>query len=80
MRRPPRDRFAPLDEAVALGSAEQRGLTAFVVADRTWRQFGDWSGIEVTALLSHAYFKHYAWTLDFDRQTHLLHEPAPEGP
>jgi hypothetical protein len=48
-------------------------VTAFVVTDRTWRQFGDGSGLDVTALLSHAYFKQYAWTLDFDRQVYMLH-------
>jgi hypothetical protein len=33
---------------------------------------GDWSGLDVTALLSHAYFKAYTWTLDFDSQSYWL--------
>ena len=44
---------------IALGSAERRGVTAFIVTNRMWRQFGDWSHLDVTALLSHAYFKAY---------------------
>lgn len=72
--RPPRgNRFAEIPWPIALGSAERDGMTAFVVTDRTWRRFGDWSHVDVTALLSHAYFKAYAWTLDFEEQVYWLH-------
>ena len=71
---PDADRFANIP-SIALGSAKRHDVTAFVVTNRMWRQFGDWSHLDVTALLSHAYFKAYTWTLDFDRQMYWLHEP-----
>ena len=54
-------------------------MTAVVVPDRTWRAFGEWSGIRVEALLSHAFLKHYAWTIDFDRRVYLLHDRAGQA-
>jgi hypothetical protein len=51
-------------------------MTAVAVPDRTWRAFGDWSGIRVDALLSHAFLKRYTWTIDFDRHVYLFHEAA----
>ena len=74
---PDADRFAKIPWPVALGSAKRHDMTAFVVTNRTWRQFGDWSQIDVTALLSHAYFNAYTWTLDFDAQIYWFREPAP---
>ena len=71
--------FAAIPWPVALGSAERDDMTAFVVSNRTWRQFGDWSRLKVAALLSHAFFKRYSWTLDFDRQVYWLHEAASEA-
>jgi hypothetical protein len=79
VRQPPGGRFAEIPWSVALGSAERCGLTAFVVGDGTWRRLADWSHLDVTALLSHAYFKRYTWTLDFDSQIYWLHEAAPEN-
>jgi hypothetical protein len=69
---PASGRFAEIPQSIALGSVAQNGTTAFVVPDRTWRAFGDWSGIRVDALLSHAFLKKYAWTIDFDRRVYAF--------
>ena len=73
---PSAGRFAEIPGPVALGPVRQHGMTAVVVPDRTWRAFGEWSGIRVEALLSHAFLKHYAWTIDFDRRVYLLNDGA----
>jgi hypothetical protein len=65
--------FAAIPQSIALGPLRQDGMTAVVVSDRTWREFGDWSGIRVEALLSHAFLKRYAWTIDFERRVFLFH-------
>jgi hypothetical protein len=64
--------FLEIKESVQLGNAAQPGLLAYVVPDSTWRSFGDWSGIDVTVLLSQAFFAHYAWTIDFPRRQYTL--------
>ena len=51
---PPEGCFAEIPGPVALGALRQQGMTAVAVPDRMWRDFGDWSGIRVEALLSHA--------------------------
>ncbi|MBY0564714.1 MAG: retroviral-like aspartic protease family protein [Hyphomonadaceae bacterium] len=67
-------RFAELPVSVRLGPVEASGLTAFEVSDTVWRNgFGDWNGVNVEALISHGFLKHWAWTLDFDRQRLLFH-------
>jgi hypothetical protein len=69
----PRDgRVAELPGSVWLGGAEQSRLTAYPVPARTWREFGDWSGVRVEALLSHGFLKNYAWTLDFEHRRFWL--------
>ena len=70
---PPEGCFAEIPGPVGLGPLRQQGMTAVAVPDRTWRGFGDWSGIRVEALLSHAFLKHYAWTIDFDRRVYVFH-------
>jgi hypothetical protein len=64
--------FLEIEESVQLGGATQPGLLAYVVPDSTWRSFGDWNGIDVTVLLSQAFFTHYAWTIDFPRRMYTL--------
>ncbi len=73
---PSAGRFAEIPRSIALGRLRQDGMTAVAVPDRTWRDFGDWSGIRVEALLSHAFLKNYAWTIDFDRHVYLFHEAS----
>lgn len=70
---PSNGRFAEIPWPTALGPLRQDGLTAVAVPDRTWRGFGDWSGICVEALLSHAFLKHYRWTIDADRHVYTFH-------
>jgi hypothetical protein len=77
---PKADEFAEIRAPVALGAAAQLGLKAYVVPERTWRAFGDWSGMNVAALLSHAFFRHYRWTIDFDRHVFTLQKPAASCP
>jgi hypothetical protein len=74
LRAPSGHAFAAIPSPVGVGSAVRERLTAFVVSNRTWRQFGTWNGLDVTALLSHAFLKHFAWTLDFDRQVYWLRD------
>jgi hypothetical protein len=69
---PPAGRFAEMPWSLALGPLRQEGLTAVAVPDGVWRDFGDWSGIRVEALLSHACLKQYAWTIDFDRHVYTF--------
>ena len=50
---PPAGRFAEIPGPIALGALRQNGLTAVAVPNRVWRDFGDWNGMRVDALLSH---------------------------
>ena len=75
---PSADRFAEIPCSVGLGPLRQDGLTAMAVPERTWRDFGAWSGIGVEALLSHAFLKKYAWTIDFERRVFLFHAATDE--
>ncbi len=70
---PAAGRFAEIPGPIALGPLRQEGMTAVAVPDRVWRDFGDWSGIRVEALLSYAFLKNYAWTIDFDRRVYVFH-------
>ncbi|WP_171064746.1 retropepsin-like aspartic protease, partial [Actinomadura soli] len=53
-------------EPVSLGPLAQRHRLVATTRSRTtpWRSFG---GVRIDGLLSHAFLKAYAWTLDFDR-------------
>lgn len=64
--------IAPLSPPIFLGGAEQSGQRAMVLPDAGWSAFGQWGGIGVNALISQGFLKHYAWTLDFDRQIMTL--------
>ena len=72
-------RFAELPGPVAVGPALRGGLTAYPIPDPTWRDFGDWGGIRVDALVSWGYLRHFSWTIDFDRRQYLFGE-APGQP
>jgi hypothetical protein len=70
---PSEGRFTEISWPVVLGPLRQFGLTAVAVPNRTWRAFGTRGGIGVEALLSHAFLKEYAWTIDFERRVYLFH-------
>jgi len=55
-----------------LGATSQNGQRAMVLSDAAWGAFGTFGGIEVHGLISYGYLKHYAWTLDFERQVIVL--------
>jgi hypothetical protein len=74
---PPDGLFADLPGSVAIGTASLDGLTAFPIPDSRWRDFGDWGGIRVDALVSWGFLRHFSWTIDFDRRTYLFGEPPP---
>ncbi|MEQ1818583.1 MAG: retropepsin-like aspartic protease [Terricaulis sp.] len=57
---------------VSLGGASQSGQRAMVLADAAWGSFGTFGGIDVHGLISYGFLKHYAWTLDFERQVIVL--------
>lgn len=70
---PPRaGRFADLPGALAIGSASRDKMSAFSVRDRKWRDFGDWGGIRIDALISWGFLNNFTWTIDFDRRLYLL--------
>jgi hypothetical protein len=72
-------RFAELPGQLAIGAAARDGLTVYPIPDRTWRDFGDWGGIRVDALVSWGFLRHFSWTIDFDGR-HYLFEEAPRQP
>ena len=57
--------FPILSGAAGLAAATDHGLPVHIVANRTWRGFGRWGGIEVAALLSWGYLGRRAWSLDY---------------
>lgn len=61
-----------LSPDIGFGEASQRGQRALVLPDAAWAAFGTFGGIEVHGLISYGFLKHYAWTLDFDRQVIVL--------
>jgi len=65
-----------LQNSFALMSVSRDDGTAMVVSDRTWKQFGQWSGVHVTGLISYGFLKHYAWSIDFRRRVLSIHRPA----
>ena len=67
-------RFADLPGALAMGAASRDGMTAYVVTDAMWRDFGDWGGIRVHALLSWGFLRQFSWTIDFDCRRYLFGE------
>ena len=71
-------RFAELPGSVSIGTASQGGMTAYTVPDRTWRDFGDWGGIRVDALISWGFLRNFVWTIDFDRRRYLFGEAVAE--
>ncbi len=72
-------RFAELPGSLAIGPAARDGLAAYPIPDATWRDFGDWGGIRVDALVSWGFLRHFSWTIDFDRRHYLFGE-APGQP
>lgn len=73
--RPGRGRFAELPGPLVLGDAGRDGLTALPVPHRTWRRLGHWDGVDVRALVSWGFLRHFGWTIDHD-QHELLLTPA----
>jgi len=69
---PEEDRFAELPGLLSIGAAARGGMTAFAVPDSMWRDFGDWGGIRVDALVSWGFLRHFSWTIDFDRRLYLF--------
>ncbi len=61
-----------LAPAIWLGEASQIGQRAMVLPDAAWGSFGTFGGIDVHGLISYGFLKHYAWTLDFERQVIVL--------
>jgi hypothetical protein len=65
-------RFAELPGALALGGVRRERPTALEVPGGTWKDFGDFGGIGVEALLSWGYLHRLTWTIDFEARTHRL--------
>lgn len=65
-------RVAALPGELAIGGAARGSLAAYVVADAVWRDFGDWSGIRVDALVSWGFLRQFSWTIDFDDRRYLF--------
>jgi len=57
-----------------LASAAGAAL-AYVVADGKWREFGDWNGVEVAALLSWGFLGNGVWTIDYAARRMWLAPP-----
>lgn len=76
---PARNSLAELPGDLALGPVAQEGMTASAVSDATWRNFGDWGGVRVDALISYGFLKRYAWTIDFDRRVYLFRDGETRG-
>lgn len=73
-------RFASLPGGLAMGGASRDGVTAYVVTDALWRDFGDWGGIRVDALVSWGFLRQFSWTIDFDRRRYLFGEVSGGRP
>ena len=74
--KPKHNEFAITPSPVGLAPAATMPLAAAIVSNAMWRGFGDWQGVKIDALLSHAYFKTFIWTLDFARQVIVLEKAA----
>jgi hypothetical protein len=64
--------FTTLPGTAGLSGSLKEDLLVYPVAERTWRGYGDWGGIDVAALIGWGYLKHYSWTLDFERRVFIL--------
>ncbi|MEV4071444.1 retropepsin-like aspartic protease [Nonomuraea fuscirosea] len=62
-------------DPVSLGPLTHRAPLVAVTRSRTtpWRSFG---GVRVDGVLTHAFLKAYAWTLDFDRARYVFRATA----
>lgn len=58
--------------SISLGSLEQAGHL-FVTSKNRYGPFG---GVRIDGLLSHAFLKRYAWTLDFSKRKYIFSQPA----
>ena len=76
--KPKPNEFAITPGPVGLAPDATMPLAAAIVSNAMWRRFGDWQGVKIDALLSHAYFKAFVWTLDFSRQV-IVFEKAAKG-
>ena len=56
---------------LSLGTLEQKGLLVLASKKVPFSTFG---GVKIHGLLSHAFLKNYAWTLDFDCREYLFSE------
>lgn len=70
--RSPPQRFADLPGRLALGGARLDRATAMPVSGRTWRHLGHWDGVDVRALISWGFLRHFSLTIDHDRCELLL--------
>lgn len=64
------DGVVELKDALRLGSLAQKGHLILV---REQGIVSDRGGIRIDGLLSHAFLKEYAWTIDFDARRYLFH-------
>ncbi len=64
------DGVVELQDAIRLGGLAQRGHLILV---RERGIVSDMGGIRIDGLLSHAFVKEYAWTMDFDARRYLFH-------
>lgn len=71
--------FPQIPGEFCIGPVCRKNVTAFPVEDNVWENFGDWGGIDVTAMVSWGFLSHYVWTLDFDRYIYTLIEPAKKA-
>ncbi len=54
---------------IAIGPLEQSGLLVMTETNPSYASLGD---VRIDGLLSHAFLKQYAWTLDFDRRVFVF--------
>lgn len=79
VRKPEEGPFAALPGPLAVGGASKDRMSAFAVPDAKWREFGDWGGVGVDALVSWGFLKHFAWTIDFDRHVYVFEDSGGDG-
>lgn len=70
----PQDSFPEIPGSAGLSGLEMPKQLAYPVPDTMWKQFGSWSGLNVEALLSWGYLKHFTWTIDFERREFIFHQ------
>lgn len=64
--------FNQITEPSGLEGVYSKNLLVYPIPDRTWRNYGNWGGMEVAALLGWGYLKHYCWTIDFENRIFIL--------